>query len=288
MIALTGAGGFIGSVILGYLNKQGIKDVYLFDDLPTSDQFKNLIGKQYLGLHSTKEIVTDIKDFDAVIHFGANSNTLVRDWSSIYASNVVSTRRWHDLCVENDKKFIFASSAAVYGNGQGPLNHYAFSKLTSEQEITRGVVLRLFNVYGPNEAHKGRMASTPYHWFNQLTATGELKLFENSHLFSRDFIWVEDVAGTVYHFLNNYQEGIYDIGTGQSVDFETVADQCLLHKPGKKIPMIMPDDLCAQYQTNTCASTAYLESAGVDVKRFVNINNGIQEYFKYLTSNQIY
>jgi ADP-L-glycero-D-manno-heptose 6-epimerase len=288
MIALTGAGGFIGSVILGYLNKQGIKDVYLFDDLPSGDQFKNLIGKQYLGLHSTKEIVTDIRDFDAVIHFGANSNTVERDWSSIYETNVLSTRQWHDLCCEHSKKFIFASSAAIYGNGQGPLNHYAFSKLASEQEITHGVVLRLFNVYGPNEYHKGRMASTPYHWFNQLRTTGELKIFENSDLLSRDFIWVEDVARTVYHFLNNYQEGIYDLGTGQSVSFETVADQCLLNKAGKKTTIVMPDDLKAQYQINTCASTDYLESAGVDVKGFVNTNDGIKEYFNYLNLDQTY
>ena len=112
MIALTGAGGFIGSVILGYLNKQGITDVYCFDDLPTGDQYKNLVGKRYLGLHSTKEIITDIKDFDCVIHFGANSSTLGKNWASIYQTNVLSTRRWHDLCKEHDRKFIFASSAA--------------------------------------------------------------------------------------------------------------------------------------------------------------------------------
>ena len=205
MIALTGAGGFIGSVILGYLNKQGIKDVYLFDDLPTGDQYKNLVGKQYLGLHSTKEIVTDIADFECVIHFGANSSTIERDWSSIYQSNVLSTRRWHDLCRENKIKFIFASSAAVYGNGAGPLNHYAFSKLASEQEITDGVILRLFNVYGPNEYHKGRMASTPYQWHTQLSKTKSINIFENSSEYFRDFIYVEDVARTVYHFLNNYK-----------------------------------------------------------------------------------
>lgn len=288
MIALTGAGGFIGSVILGYLNKQGIKDVYLFDDLPTGDQFRNLVGKDYLGLHSTKEIVTNAKDFDAVIHFGANSSTLERDWKSIYETNVLSTRRWHDLCAENNVKFIFASSAAVYGNGQGPLNHYAFSKLASEKEITNGVVLRLFNVYGPNEYHKGRMASTPYHWFNQLIENRELKLFDDSINYYRDFIWVEDVARTVYHFLNNYKEGIYDLGTGNPVSFENVASYCLDNVQGMKKYIPMPNDLAAQYQKNTCASIDYLESAGVNVKGFVNIEEGIKEYFNYLSSNQTY
>lgn len=288
MIALTGAGGFIGSVILGYLNKQGIKDVYLFDDLPTGDQYKNLVGKQYLGLHSTKEIVTDISDFECVIHFGANSSTLERDWASIYQTNVLSTRRWHDLCKEHNRKFIFASSAAVYGNGAGPLNHYAFSKLTSEQEITNGVVLRLFNVYGPNEYHKGRMASTPYQWYNQLAETKSINIFENSSEYFRDFIYVEDVARTVYHLINNYKEGLYDLGTGIPVSFEHVANCCLNQIPGAEVYIPMPDDLKAQYQKSTCASIGYLEAAGVDVTKFVNVNDGIKEYFNYLNSNRTY
>jgi ADP-L-glycero-D-manno-heptose 6-epimerase len=288
MIALTGAGGFIGSVILGYLNKQGIKDVYLFDDLPTGDQYKNLVGKQYLGLHSTKEIVTDIKDFDCVIHFGANSSTVERNWNSIYQTNVLSTRQWHDVCRENNTKFIFASSAAVYGNGVGPLNHYAFSKLVSEQEITHGAVLRLFNVYGPNEYHKGRMASTPYQWHKQLTETQSINIFENSSEYFRDFIYVEDVARTVYYFLNNYKEGIYDLGTGVPVSFEHVANCCLTQILGGKVYIPMPEDLQAQYQKSTCASTDYLEAAGVDVKGFVNIEDGIKEYFNYLQSSRTY
>lgn len=288
MIVLTGAGGFIGSVILGYLNKQGINDVYLFDDLPTGNQYRNLIGKQYSGLYSTEEHILDPRDIDAVIHFGANSSTLETDWSSIYKTNVSSTRRWHDFCAEHGIKFIFASSAAVYGNGSGPLNHYAFSKLTSEQEITNGVVLRLFNVYGPNEYHKGRMASTPFHWFNQLEAESAVRLFDHSGQYFRDFIYVEDVARTVYHFLNNYTEGIYDLGTGKPVSFEQVADCCLSNKAGEKIYIPMPKDLQAQYQKNTCASTTFLESAGVDVKSFVTIEDGVKEYFDYLILNQTY
>lgn len=288
MIILTGAGGFIGSVILGYLNKQGIRDICLFDDLPAGDQFKNLIGKDYLGLYSTKEFVLDTKNIDAVIHFGANSSTLERDWKSIYETNVASTRYWHDLCAENGIKFIFASSAAIYGNGQGPLNHYAFSKLASEKEINQGVVLRLFNVYGPNESHKGRMASTPYHWYRQAKTDSSIKVFENSDQYLRDFIWVEDVADTVYYFLENYKEGIYDLGTGVAQSFEHVADQCASQLAVKKTYIPMPDDLKAQYQKKTCASVDYLESAGVNVKKFVQIEDGIREYYQYLNSDRIY
>jgi ADP-L-glycero-D-manno-heptose 6-epimerase len=290
MIALTGAGGFIGSVVLGYLNSKGITDVYLFDDLPEPNQFKNLIGKRYLGLHSTKEIVTDIKDFDCVIHIGANSNTLEKDWSSIYDTNVLSTRRWHDLCREHDKKFIFTSSAAVYGNGQGPLNQYAFSKLASEQEITNGVVLRLFNVYGPNEYHKGRMASTVLHWYNQIQQTGQLKIFKDSNQYRRDFIYVEDVASTIHHFVNNYKPGIYDLGTGISVDFDSIANAVIeVSKLScNKEYIDMPADLKAQYQTDTKASTDYLIEAGVDVDNFREPWDGIKQYVDYLKVNGFY
>lgn len=288
MIALTGAGGFIGSVVLGYLNKQGIKDIILFDDLPTGNQFRNLIGKQYLSLHSTKEVVLDMNSIDAVIHIGANSSTLERDWNSLYETNVSSTRYWHDLCQDHNKKFIFTSSAAIYGNGNGPVNHYAFSKLVSENDISNGVVLRLFNVYGPNEYHKGRMASTIYHWFNQANEHGCIKVFENSDKYFRDFIYVEDVARTIHYFLNNYQEGIYDLGTGNAQSFEYVARQCCIELGCDKVYIPMPEDLEAQYQKNTCASIDYLENAGVDVKGFVSIENGIKEYFKYLTLNQTY
>lgn len=288
MIALTGAGGFIGSVILGYLNKKGIKDICLFDDLPGDNQFKNLVGKDFSKLYSVKENKIKITDFDAVIHFGANSSTLEKDWSKIYDSNVLSTRYWHTLCLESQVKFIYASSAAVYGNGKGPLNHYAFSKQISENEITNGVVLRLFNVYGPNEYHKGRMASTPFHWYNQLRNYNKLTIFENSDQYFRDFIWVEDVAATVYHFINNYKQGVYDLGTGTSTSFDIIADICLTRMAGNKEVASMPEDLKAQYQKNTCANIDSLKIVGVNVDNFVKSNEGITEYFGYLKNFTYY
>jgi len=279
MIALTGAGGFIGSVILGYLNQQGISDVVLFDDLSIGDQYKNLVGKEYISLHSTEEIFNSPDEVECVIHVGANSSTLERDWTSLYKTNVLSTRKWNQFCIRNDIPFIFTSSAAVYGNGAGPLNHYAFSKLTSENEID-GVILRLFNVYGPNEYHKGRMASTIYHWYQQ----EELTLFNNSTNYIRDFIYVEDVAKVVYHFIQNYKPGTYDIGTGKGVSFDTVAD--IVGKPKQYIDM--PEDLKAQYQTNTCADVGALSGSGFDVGSLHSVEQGILEYYKYLKINQIY
>jgi ADP-L-glycero-D-manno-heptose 6-epimerase len=287
MIALTGAGGFIGSVILGYLNSQGINNVVLFDDLPHGDQFKNLVGKEYSSLHSTDEIFQDPSRIECVIHVGANASTLEKDWSRLYLTNVLSTRKWNRFCLDSNIPFIFTSSAAVYGNGQGPLNHYAFSKLISENEIS-GVILRLFNVYGPNEYHKGRMASTIYHWHQQLIENFHLEIFEDSDQYLRDFIYVEDVAKVVYHFIKNYQPGIYDIGTGTAVSFESVATKLLNTAPGEIIKIKMPDDLKVQYQKHTCADISTLKETGFDVKELRSVERGIEDYKSYLKNLTYY
>jgi ADP-L-glycero-D-manno-heptose 6-epimerase len=277
MIILTGAGGFIGSVVLGYLNLQRVTDIIIVDDLPYENQYKNLIGKQYKRLVS-------IDDIDSI-----DENTLEKNWSSIYATNVKSTRKWNAFCKQRKIPFIFTSSASVYGNGSGPMNQYAFSKLLSENEV-EGVVLRLFNVYGPNEYHKGRMASTILHWFDQIKETEEITIFENSKNYFRDFVWVEDIAKTIYYFMfENYQPGIYDLGSGSSTDFETIADLVISNtNKGKKRFVDMPDDLKKQYQINTLADTKLLTKSGVDVKSFTNVYEGIAKYIDYLAKTRYY
>jgi ADP-L-glycero-D-manno-heptose 6-epimerase len=288
MIALTGAGGFIGSVVLGYLNSQGINEVVIFDDLPFPDQYKNLIDKKYISIHSTEEMFEGENNVEAVIHIGANSSTLEKDWSSLYKTNVLSTRLWSRFCRENNIPFIFTSSAAVYGNGNGPLNPYAFSKVTSENEVD-GVILRLFNVYGPNEYHKGRMASTPFHWFNQLAESSTINVFENSENYFRDFIYVEDVAKVIHFFLKNYQPGIYDVGTGSATSFDKLADYTLKNfDGGEKNYIPMPNDLKTQYQNSTRANTNKLKSAGFNVDLLKTSEIGISEYFKFLKDKKYY
>lgn len=284
-IALTGAGGFIGSVVLGYLNKQGIKDILIFDDLPHPEQFKNLIGKQYLGLYSSEDWGVPV---DYVVHLGANSSTLDKSWKDYYQQNVVSTREWAAWCEMQKIPMIFTSSAGVYGNGQGPESQYAFSKMVNEQQLSNAVVLRLFNVYGPNEYHKGRMASTIFHWYNQLTEDKKLRLFRNSLEYYRDFIYVEDVARVIWHFINNYKPGVYDVGTGSATNFETVANYLLDNIKGKKKYINMPVDLQKQYQTWTRADTGALTLAGVDVNGFRSIQQGIKEYVEFLKTHSYY
>lgn len=292
MIILTGAGGFIGSVMLKYLNKNKITDVVIFDDLMYPEQYKNLIGSKFRSLHPHsiyEKVNLDPKDINCVIHLGANSNTLERDWLKIYKTNVQSTRIWNEFCMNNNIPFIFSSSAAIYGNGNGPMNQYAFSKAVSEQEVN-GVILRLFNVYGPNEYHKGRMASTILNWFYQLRSDNTIRLFDGSEKFRRDFIYVEDVCKTIFYFVNNYQPGLYDLGTGQSVDFDKIANIVLNcnYDVGIKETIVMPEDLQAQYQTDTKADISALQTAGVDTDSFLEPWQGIDLYWEYLRSNRFY
>lgn len=290
MIVITGAAGFIGSVLVGYLNKQGIDDLLLFDDIPEPSQYKNLLGKSFKRLYASHEVTSiSNEDIQAVVHLGANSNTLETNWKSIYSTNVQSTRSWHSFCKQHQIPFIFASSAAIYGNGSGPLNHYAFSKQLSENEITDGVNLRLFNVYGPNEYHKGRMASTIFHWFNQIQATSSYQIFQDSKFFRRDLIWVEDVARVIKFFIDNYKPGTYDLGSGNSVDFESVADLVAYTcKRGSKNYIAMPADLEKQYQKETRANVKDLQDAGFDISTFTAAREGVVNYVDYLISNKFY
>lgn len=287
MIVITGAGGFIGSVLVGYLNKLGITDLVLFDDLPTGNQFKNLVGKQFISLHSTEEWFQDPAGVQCVIHLGANSSTLEKDWESLYRTNVLSTRIWNRFCVEHKIPFIFASSAAVYGNGTGPLNHYAFSKQLSENEVD-GVILRLFNVYGPNEYHKGRMASTVHHWYQQARATNSIEVFAGSDAMIRDFIYVEDVAKIIHYFIENHRPAVYDVGTGRPASFETLADLVVAETGADKQYIHMPADLTPQYQQYTCANVSNLVAAGFDTAQLDPIEQAVPVYCNYLKADQIY
>lgn len=291
MILLTGAGGFIGSVVLGYLNKQGIKDIIVFDDLPNPEQFKNLVGKEFASIHPhtiDERLNIEPSEIGAVIHIGANSDTLEKNWLSIYKTNVQSTRRWVKFCESNSIPFIFTSSAAVYGNGNGVLNQYAFSKQVSENEITKGVVLRLFNVYGPNEYHKGRMASTIMHWHDKIKHGADVPLFAGSDEYCRDFVYVEDVARIIHHFIKNYKPGVYDVGTGTAVSFATLANELIKQMGRGNIKdVVMPADLESQYQTFTQADIASLEQSGFDTKSLMPYTKGVEAYITYL-DNKLY
>jgi ADP-L-glycero-D-manno-heptose 6-epimerase len=288
MLVLTGAAGFIGSVVLGYLNKQGIHDIIVVDDidLEEDERYKNLIGKRFKRHHIIDQGLPD-DEISCVIHIGANANTLERNWDNIYRSNVISTWRWSEYCKEREIPFIYTSTAAIYGNGNGPLNYYAETKKISEEYVD-GVILRLFNVYGPNEYHKGRMASTIYNWWTQVNTRGYFEIFKGSDNFYRDFIYVEDVARIIYHFMNNYKRGTYDIGTGISTDFQTISNIFTQNYQAAKSKYIkMPIDLEKQYQKNTKADIKNLRESGFDVNSLIGIEEGINQYFTYLGDKRL-
>lgn len=288
MIVVTGAGGFIGSVMVGYLNSVGTTNILAVDDMPHPEQYKNLVGKTFRMI-STADVegltTYGPGEIYGVIHLGANSNTLANDWSSVYKTNVASTRWWANFCFERRIPFVFASSAAVYGNGNGPLNQYAFSKAVSEQELSdTAAILRFFNVYGPNEYHKGRMASTILHWYNQIQETGSIKIFKDSDQYYRDFIYVEDVCRACWHFIENFKPGTYDLGTGRSESFERVARELEKHIDREVYfeHIDMPADLAKQYQKDTRANTKALTDAGFDVTLCRSVSEGIEDYVQFL------
>jgi ADP-L-glycero-D-manno-heptose 6-epimerase len=288
MIVLTGAGGFVGSVVLGYLNSQGIDDIVIYDDIKYPKQFKNLHNKRYFKLYSINDS-PPTTPCEMIIHVGANSNTLETDWNSIYNTNIKSTRAWNDYALSRDIPIIFTSSAAVLGNGTGPENLYAFSKAASEKELSNAAVLRLYNVYGPNEYHKGRMASTIMHWYNQIVETGELRLFENSERYLRDFIYVEDVAKVIFLLYKNFRAGVFPVGTGNSVSFETVADIMIEKLGGNKTYIEMPGDLQSQYQTKTQAKLVKTQRiVGFNSLELKDIAQGIDQYLGYLDNHSYY
>ena len=288
MIIVTGGGGFIGSAMVGYLNSIGRTDVMVIDDMPHADQYKNLVGKKFSIMEQDEQgLLSHYSpgDIEAVIHLGAITNTLHNDWSSLYKHNVRPTRQLSGLCRELRIPMVFASSAATYGNGNGPLNQYALSKQISETEISQhSACLKFFNVYGPNEYHKGRMASTILHWYNQIQDTGSIKIFEDSDQYYRDFIYVEDVCRACWHMVENYKPGVYDLGTGKSVNFERVAKELAKHVDQEVyfdyIPM--PADLKAQYQTDTKADTTAIAATGFDVDLCRSVAEGVEDYAEYL------
>jgi ADP-L-glycero-D-manno-heptose 6-epimerase len=172
---------------------------------------------------------------------------------------------------------VFASSAAVYGNGNGPLNLYAESKLQSERDISdHAVCFRLFNVYGKNESHKGRMSSVILKWWNELTRDGCIRIFEGSESFKRDFIHVQDVCRILWNGVS-MSAGVYDLGTGISHSFDSLADMVLsTHESGRKIHIPMPEDLRSQYQTDTkAAASPFIEGC-------ISLSDGVNLYCNYL------
>lgn len=307
MIIVTGGAGFIGSNIVRGLNNLGISDILIVDNLKNASKHKNL-NRVVFGDYIDKEDF-DVYSFvennkvDAIFHQGACSDTMETDGKYMMKNNYEYSQNILHACLENKVRFFYASSASVYGNGENgfvedekneyPLNVYAFSKYQFDRYVnilfrnnkikSQVVGLRYFNVYGPQENHKGRMASVAFHLFNQIKAGEKMKIFEGSENFLRDFIHIDDVISVNDFFFENENiSGIFNCGTGKAESFVEIAKALKEVYPSSEIEYIpFPEALKGKYQKYTQADLTNLREAGY-TKEFMNVNTGVKKYAKVL------
>lgn len=307
-ILLTGGAGFIGSSILRTLNDMGVKDIVVSDNIAASEKWRNLANKQfseYIHKDLLLERLAGLPDFTHVIHMGACSDTTEKNFDYLYANNVEYTKLLWNYCAERQISFIYASSAATYGSGeQGfsdedsigglvPLNAYGYSKnlfdvWAAGQDKTpkQHVGFKFFNVYGPNEYHKGAMASVVYHGFKQIKESGKIRLFKSHHPDYqdggqlRDFVYVKDVCSVIKFFLENPAiSGLYNLGTGRAESFATLGESIFkaLDMPVDIVYFDMPEHLRDKYQYFTEAKMNKLRAAGYK-GAFHALESGVADY----------
>lgn len=315
MIVVTGGAGFIGSQLVAGLNRLGREDVIVVDDLTDGKKFENLAANKIADYFDKTEFRQKVErrdrlcdQIEIVFHQGACSTTT--EWNGQYMmdNNYTYSKELLHFCLEREKPFVYASSAAVYGinskfieesEHEGPINVYGYSKLLFDNYVrcietrikSQVAGLRYFNVFGPGEAHKKNMASVIYHFNNQIKETGELKLFEGSHGYAdgeqlRDFISVDDVVDVNLWLMSNPAvSGIFNVGTGQSNSFNNVANAVIdWHKKGKINYIPFPDSLKESYQSFTEANLAKLRSVGYK-QEFSSLKDGVNSYLNTLNAN---
>ena len=267
MIMVTGGAGFIGSNYIKYLNSIGITDILVVDS--KLDNYKNLEGLKYTSYLDKNDIneTTDLSGLKAIIHLGATSDTMASS-ELCYDNNYKYTLQLFFNAIRHHVPFIYASSASVYGNNGTPLNYYAVSKLMADITINnRAVGLRFFNVYGPNESHKGEMRS-----FITKICDGNMKLFRGTEQSARDYIYIKDVVKIIDYFRIHYKPGIYDVGTGTNITYNEIFKEI-----GKVPNMIdMPKELEGKLQVGTKADLGPLRTAGY-VDKFYSLKEALKE-----------
>lgn len=326
---VTGAAGFIGSNLVRALNDRGERGIIAVDDLSNADKFRNLVDCDIADYVDKRDFLAGLAagDYDGavdgVFHQGACSNTMATDGRYVMENNYRYSVSLLDFCIDQDAPLIYASSAAVYGGAvefredracEQPLNVYGFSKFQFDQAVRRRLGdaatqiagFRYFNVYGPREWHKGRMASVAWHFFNQYRGGGKVRPFEGTGGYPsggqlRDFIAVEDVVAVNLWFLDHPEvSGIFNVGTGRAQTFNdvavTVVNAC--RSAEGKAPMSLadmvssgvleyapfPDALQGKYQHFTEADIGNLRRAGYE-DTFLTVEQGVSNYVNWLLEN---
>ena len=333
-IVVTGAAGFIGSNIIAGLNARGLDDIIAVDDLKQGDKFRNLADLRIADYVDLDAFYDDFADghygqIEAVFHEGACSDTMELNGKHMMANNYTLSCNLFQACQKRGARLLYASSAATYGGSdtfredpafEHPLNVYGYSKLLFDQRMRREcgntfqrtklgktqqvVGFRYFNVYGPREQHKGRMASVAYHQFNQFKAEGKVKLFGDYGGYAqgaqmRDFVYIDDVvAVNLWFFDHPAQSGIFNLGTGRAQPFNDVASSvvnALRKRNGEGALQLadivqmglveyipFPEALRGKYQCYTQADLSAVRAAGCD-HAFADVQTGVDRYVLWLS-----
>lgn len=324
-VIVTGAAGFIGSNIVRALNARGVTDILAVDNLTRAEKMPNLADCEIADYLDKEDFIARIRsdeldaDAAAVLHQGACSDTMEADGRYMMENNYRYSLDLLDWCQRFDIPFIYASSASVYGAGrvfresrehEGPLNVYGYSKFLFDQVVRRRLAgrtaqvagFRYFNVYGPRETHKGRMASVAFHFLNQYAKEGRVRLFEGSDGFGpgeqvRDFVSVEDAVKVNLFFLDHPEiSGIFNVGTGRAQSFNDVAVATVnaMRRARGEPPMAagelrdkgvieyiaFPSQLVGKYQSFTQADVTALREAGYR-EPFLSVEEGVGRYVEH-------